>query len=674
MFLAHFHLREQPFGVTPDPAYLYLSRTHQSALDALSAGIRNDRGFMTVIAEPGMGKTTLLYRLLDQLRDSARTLFVFQTQCDSHEFFGHLLTEFGMNPAGMDIVAMHERLNKALFCEMLAGKRVVLIVDEAQNLAEPVLETVRLLSNFETPHAKLLQIIFAGQPQLASNLASPALAQLRQRITVVAHLSPFRVDETAAYIQHRLKVGGYRGEGIFTDGAIAAIAEQSTGIPRIINNLCFNAMSLGFERGLTLLDADIVGEAVGQLCLAPVPRLVLVPREASVPQEVSVPAPPVALRLSAAAESNMGRAMRQVSRLFMRVPRDTVRGSNGSRIYGSAASWVYGSAALALFILLGVWGISRSFGKQVKAAQEIIEGGALQQTVEPTLDSVSGAPQAMTSLQFLLVSAQPNDTAREICLRYLGKFDDEILNQIKALNPELKNLNQIKSGQLLRVPFPSGTLKKVFDSDSAHAVLAAGTAARVVKVDQPSSKQEIVSASANTAPVQSLGAIKREPLRAAASAAPSTTPNQPAAGKPEVSNAEVPSAAPALKAVETNIVSPRPLTVAAVNPPAEKGPPEAAIPAANPVETAKLEPAELISGRDPVYPSIAKSSRISGSVEIHFRISAEGTVSGATVVKGSPLLAQAALQALQSRRYKPAHLNGSPVESEATMVFDFKGN
>src|SRR5579862_2132103 len=106
MFLNHFALREQPFGVTPDPAYLYLSRTHRAALDALSSGIRNDRGFMTVIAEPGMGKTTLLYHLLDQLRDNARTIFIFQTQCDSREFFGHLLTELGVDAAEMDIVAM----------------------------------------------------------------------------------------------------------------------------------------------------------------------------------------------------------------------------------------------------------------------------------------------------------------------------------------------------------------------------------------------------------------------------------------------------------------------------------------------------------------------------------------------------------------------------------------
>src|ERR1700733_8201125 len=119
MFLNHFAVREQPFGVTPDPAYLYLSRTHRAALDALSGGIHNDRGFMVVIAEPGMGKTTLLYHLLDQLRDDARTIFIFQTQCDSHEFFGHLLTELGVDAAGMDIVAMHERLNKMLFSEML---------------------------------------------------------------------------------------------------------------------------------------------------------------------------------------------------------------------------------------------------------------------------------------------------------------------------------------------------------------------------------------------------------------------------------------------------------------------------------------------------------------------------------------------------------------------------
>lgn len=185
MLLDSYGLREQPFGVTPDPTYLYLSRTHHQALAALLDGVKADRGFMALIAEPGMGKTTILYRLMEELQGSARTVFLFQTQCDSREFFRYLLSELGIKTTRMGLVSMHKKLNEVLFSEMLAGKRFVVVVDEAQNLEGLVLETIRLLSDFETPHAKLLGIVLAGQPQLAEKLAQPTLSQLRQRIAIV---------------------------------------------------------------------------------------------------------------------------------------------------------------------------------------------------------------------------------------------------------------------------------------------------------------------------------------------------------------------------------------------------------------------------------------------------------------------------------------------------------
>jgi general secretion pathway protein A len=174
MFLDFYQLREQPFGVTPDPAYLYPSRTHCEALDSLTEAIQGDHGFLALIAEPGLGKTTLMYQVLERLRDTARAAFLFQTQCNSREFFEYLLTDLGVDATGMGLVAMHSKLNEMLFTEMLAGRRFVLIVDEAQNLDDSVLETIRLLSNFETTNAKLLQIVLAGQPQLGEKLAQPS--------------------------------------------------------------------------------------------------------------------------------------------------------------------------------------------------------------------------------------------------------------------------------------------------------------------------------------------------------------------------------------------------------------------------------------------------------------------------------------------------------------------
>ncbi len=258
LFLDFFHLREQPFGVTPDPSYLYPSQTHCEALDSLTDAILGDQGFLTLIAEPGLGKTTLLYQVLEGVRDAARAVFLFQTQCNSREFFQYLLHELGVDATGMGLVAMHNKLNEILFAEMLAGRRFVLIVDEAQNLDDSVLETIRLLSNFETAHTKLLQIVLSGQPQLGDKLAQPHLAQLLQRITLVQQLEPLTPEETAGYIRHRLKVAGHSGQEIFEPDALALIAQRSFGVPRNINKICFRSLLETYARGLDTVSSEIV--------------------------------------------------------------------------------------------------------------------------------------------------------------------------------------------------------------------------------------------------------------------------------------------------------------------------------------------------------------------------------------------------------------------------------
>ena len=289
MFLDFYGLREQPFGVTPDPAYLYPSRTHCEALDSLTEAILGDRGFLALVAAPGMGKTTLLYQLLEGLRDTARAAFLFQTQCNSHEFFQYLLSELGVDSTGMGLVAMHNKLNEILFAEMLAGKRFVLIVDEAQNLDDTVLETIRLLSNFETPHTKLLQIVLAGQPQLGEKLGQKQLAQLLQRITVVKHLEALSPEETAGYVRHRLRVAGYCGEGVFEAEALGLVAESSEGVPRNINKICFRALLEAYARERRTVSADIVEKATRKLEIAVATRPLTAP--AVLTTQVAAPMP-----------------------------------------------------------------------------------------------------------------------------------------------------------------------------------------------------------------------------------------------------------------------------------------------------------------------------------------------------------------------------------------------
>ena len=268
MFLKYYGLREQPYGVTPDPRYLYLGPGHREAMASLYYGIESNRGFLALIAKPGMGKTTLLFNLLERFRHTARTAFVFQTQCDSREFLRFLLFELGSESHDRDFVHMHEEFNRMLLQEARAGRRFIVVIDEAQNLDSSVLETVRLLSDFETPRAKLMQIVLAGQPQLADKLASPSLAQLRQRISTVSGLNPLNARETSDMMDHRLRVAGYTGPSLFTPGARELIAELSEGIPRNINNYCFAALSLGCALRQKQIGADVIREVAGDFDLS----------------------------------------------------------------------------------------------------------------------------------------------------------------------------------------------------------------------------------------------------------------------------------------------------------------------------------------------------------------------------------------------------------------------
>jgi general secretion pathway protein A len=264
LFYERYGILENPFGVTPNPRYLYQSRTHAKARSSLMVGIQSGVGFQALIAPPGMGKTTILFNLLQQLNDLRAACF-FQFQGNSRDFLRHLIVELGGEDPDSDQVSLQETINQMLHRENRAGRPTVVIVDEAQNLDNSVLETVRLLSNFETATQKLLHIIFAGQPQMALRLASPELAQLCQRIPVRTKLVPFDLQDTRNYIEHRLRVAGYQGPPLFTPAAIGLISELSHGVPREINTLCFNALLLATAAGQKHVDSEILNEVLADL-------------------------------------------------------------------------------------------------------------------------------------------------------------------------------------------------------------------------------------------------------------------------------------------------------------------------------------------------------------------------------------------------------------------------
>src|SRR6185312_12140572 len=265
LFLDYYGLSEQPFGVTPDLRFLYLGSKHRQALDVLNYGTELNRGFLTLIAKPGMGKTSLLFQYLEGLREKARTVFLCQTDCDSADFMRYLLADLGLDGSGMGLPAMRAMLSQVLLHEMNNGRPFVLVIDEAQNLDEKVLESIRLLSNFETPWMKLMQIVLAGQPQLADKLAQPSLAQLRQRISFSVRIDPFTREEVDQYVDHRLWVAGFKGTSLFTAGARELLAERSEGIPRTINNMCFCAMSFAWAMKQRTIGREMMQEVLADL-------------------------------------------------------------------------------------------------------------------------------------------------------------------------------------------------------------------------------------------------------------------------------------------------------------------------------------------------------------------------------------------------------------------------
>src|SRR6266550_4219826 len=262
-----FGILENPFGVTPNPRYLYQSRTHAEASSSLIVGIECGVGFQALIAPPGMGKTTILFNILEQFENVACTAFLFQLQSDSSDLLRNFISELGGDACDSDLVRMQDTINQLLVRERRAGRRTILIIDEAQTLEPSVLETVRLLSNFETPSEKLLQIILAGQPQLAHRLASAEVAQLSQRISILTTLVPLGLEDTAKYIEHRLQIAGYRGRPLFTAEAVQLIWESSCGVPREINKLCFNALLLARAVKQMRVDLRILQEVVTDLSL-----------------------------------------------------------------------------------------------------------------------------------------------------------------------------------------------------------------------------------------------------------------------------------------------------------------------------------------------------------------------------------------------------------------------
>ncbi len=262
MYAEHFGLREPPFAITPDPAYVYLGRHHQEALAHLLYGVGENGGFVQLTGEVGTGKTTLVRTLLEQRLENVDVALCLNPRLTVEELLATVCDELGVScpRESPTLKALLDALNAHLLRAHAAGRRTVLIVDEAQNLSREVLEQIRLLTNLETAKHKLLRIILVGQPELRALLGRSDLRQLAQRITARYHLPPLDRRETAAYIGHRLRVAGGREE-IFTRSARWVVYRRSGGIPRLINIICDRALLGAYGRGVRRVGTGLVRTA-----------------------------------------------------------------------------------------------------------------------------------------------------------------------------------------------------------------------------------------------------------------------------------------------------------------------------------------------------------------------------------------------------------------------------
>jgi general secretion pathway protein A len=267
MYTRHYGLREKPFSLSPDPRFLFLSTSHREALAHLLYGIESGEGFIAVTGEVGTGKTTLCRTLLERIGPDAEVAYLFNPQLTGLELLQAVHRELAL-PGEGSRAELLEALNRFLLESSRNGRRVLLLVDEAQNLPVETLEELRMLSNLETTTEKLLQIVLFGQPELDALLDSPELRQLRQRIGVRWRLDSLSDPEATDYVLHRLRIAAGNDTELFTPAALRELRRRSRGVPRLVNLLADRALLAGYADGSLRVERTHVGRAAREILRA----------------------------------------------------------------------------------------------------------------------------------------------------------------------------------------------------------------------------------------------------------------------------------------------------------------------------------------------------------------------------------------------------------------------
>jgi general secretion pathway protein A len=265
VYLNHFNLTRNPFDQLPDPEFLFLTEQHKEALARMQFALAINDSFAIVTGEVGSGKTTLVRKLLTDLAEECTPAFITHTRLSDIELLQMIMLELGVKPFKMGKVRMLDELRRIVGKELENGRRIVIVIDEAQNFAAPILEELRLLTCLDTDKTKSISIILVGQPQLSNTLESPDLDQLRQRCRLRFHLDALSDDETLEYIRHRIAVAGGDADQIFDEAAIASIYGLTRGIPRLVNSLCDTAMIMAYVAKRDRVTSESIDDALSEL-------------------------------------------------------------------------------------------------------------------------------------------------------------------------------------------------------------------------------------------------------------------------------------------------------------------------------------------------------------------------------------------------------------------------
>jgi general secretion pathway protein A len=429
MYESFFGFKEKPFNITPDPRFLYLSEKHREALSQLVYGVKEKKGFVVLSGGVGTGKTTLIRALLERLDNNCQVAYIFNPKLSVPSFFKYVCQDLGLQVRGRSKVDYLTQLHDFLIDSFNSGKTTTLIVDEAQNLDAPLFEEIRMLTNLETTNQKLLQVFLVGQPELDDLLGQSDRSQLKQRISVRYYLPPLDRKETREYIRTRMSIAGAENLNCFTEDAIQRVFEYSGGIPRLINNICDNALLIGYATEAKIINGKIVQECVGDLKLTSVSKGGIYGEIVGIYREI-------------------GDRLRKP--LFSYI-------ALGIILVGLLATGL-------LLFLSGKRTVPRTTTEpKVESENEslITDVSAMSRSKEDMAEESETADTSLTRdvverKEFRTVVAEKGDTVGQILLRELGRMDLGLLEEVRQLNPEIEDIDRIAVGQEIRIPWDHG--------------------------------------------------------------------------------------------------------------------------------------------------------------------------------------------------------------------------